>query len=187
MLNLCQIIAFTWHLKIDLCRILIQLRSALLLRSLFATSTIVLCLASNQYLEPTYSQFLLLCGTLLLPCISHADLNEASSLTDQFIIGFGLLGSIMFLIPFEPLPTVLWYGELGGLLLGMLSGVAFAYTLSYSRQMKGIHWTVPIFYSTLLSVLALPALQLAVQPTAVDQQATHDLWLFIYIIVMASL
>lgn len=147
----------------------------------------MLCLASNQYLEPTYSQFLLLCGTLLLPCISHADLNEASSLTDQFIIGLGLLGSIMFLIPFEPLPTVLWYGELGGLLLGMLSGVTFAYTLSYSRQIKGIHWTVPIFYSTLLSVLALPALQLAVQPTAVDQQATHDLWLFIYIIVMASL
>ena len=103
-LNLFLILAFTRHLKIDLCRILTQLRPAVILRSLFASSTIVSYLASNQFLAPSYSQFLLLCGNLLLPCIARSDLNETSTVMDQLIIVLGLLGSLMFLTPLNSLP-----------------------------------------------------------------------------------
>jgi drug/metabolite transporter (DMT)-like permease len=125
--NAVSLFIVTRVMKVDSCRILRQNRMPLLLRTVFAVSTVVCFVASSQFLSTSYSTFLLVCGALLCPFLAEAELKEQPKIADVWTIRIAVAGALLYLMPFESPQSNHWSGEFFGLIAGLVAAVSLAY------------------------------------------------------------
>ena len=132
-----------------------------MLRTFFTALSVVCFSASSQLLSTNYTLFLFFCGTLLSPLLAETILKETSKVPDKWTIRLGVICSLFYLLPRATVHSNHWFWEFLGIIIGLNSATAMAYSTVYSRQLAASCNIVTItLFTSLLACVTLPILSL---------------------------